>query len=112
MPDLQAMLAALLNSQAGTGPGIDNRPLQTITAPQPQKPPEEPGQEPSATAPDDEASEGPQPSDEEMLENVRQGMGGGDSPPPGSDMKWEDVNEDVAALQHVRGRHGRQRRRL
>jgi hypothetical protein len=33
------------------------------------------------------------PSDEEMLEQVRQGMGGG------SDIKGQDVNEDLAALE-------------
>lgn len=45
-----------------------------------------------------EQAEGQQPSDEEMLETVRQGMGG-QQPPPGSGMKWENLQEDQAALE-------------
>lgn len=38
------------------------------------------------------------PSDEEMLDQVHRGMGNQDGPPPGSGMKWEDLNEDQQAL--------------
>ena len=37
-------------------------------------------------------------SDEDMLEQVRMGMGNQDGPPPGSGMRWEDLGEDQQAL--------------
>ena len=37
-------------------------------------------------------------SDEEMLEKVRMGMGNEGGPPPGSGMKWENLEEDQQAL--------------
>jgi hypothetical protein len=37
-------------------------------------------------------------SDEEMLEQVRMGMGNEGGPPPGSGMRWENLEEDQAAL--------------
>jgi hypothetical protein len=37
-------------------------------------------------------------ADEDMLEQVQRGMGAG-SPPPGSGMKWENLEEDQAALE-------------
>ena len=36
------------------------------------------------------------PSDEEMLDTVQRSMGG---PPPGSGMKWQNLEEDQAALE-------------
>jgi hypothetical protein len=41
------------------------------------------------------------PSDEEMLDTVHNAMGerSADGPPPGSGMKWENLEEDQAALQ-------------
>jgi hypothetical protein len=47
---------------------------------------EEPSGEPGGT------------SDEDMLENVRRGMGNEGGPPPGSGMKWEDLADDQNAL--------------
>lgn len=38
------------------------------------------------------------PSDEDMLEEVRRGMGNEGGPPPGSGMRWENLEEDQAAL--------------
>lgn len=38
------------------------------------------------------------PSDEEMLEQVRMGMGNEGGPPPGSGMKWQNLEEDQQAL--------------
>ena len=38
-------------------------------------------------------------TDEEMLDNVHRAMGNQGGPPPGSGMKWEDLNEDQAALE-------------
>jgi len=38
------------------------------------------------------------PDDEEMLETVRRGMGNEGGPPPGSGMKWENLEEDQQAL--------------
>lgn len=100
MPDPAAMLQALLRAQAGTGPGVGGRPLQTVTAPQQTPPPEPPGG--GAAASEDEAAEGQQPSDEEMLETVSNAMGqqgrGGGAPPPMSGMKWVDVDADRQAL--------------
>jgi hypothetical protein len=37
-------------------------------------------------------------SDEDMLEQVRMGMGNEGGPPPGSGMKWENLEEDQQAL--------------
>lgn len=37
-------------------------------------------------------------ADEEMLEQVRMGMGNQEGPPPGSGMKWQDLGEDQQAL--------------
>jgi hypothetical protein len=44
------------------------------------------------------AAQGAGPSDEQMLEQVRMGMGNQGGPPPGSGMKWEDLQEDQQAL--------------
>ena len=44
------------------------------------------------------AAQGAGPSDEDMLEQVRMGMGNQDGPPPGSGMKWQDLAEDQQAL--------------
>lgn len=44
------------------------------------------------------AAQGAGPSDEDMLEKVRMGMGNQDGPPPGSGMKWQDLGEDQQAL--------------
>ena len=101
MPDPAAMLRALLQAQAGTGPGVGGRPLQTVTAPQRTPPPEQP--DGGAASPNDnEEAEGQQPSDEEMLETVSNAMGqqgrGGNAPPPMSGMKWVDVDADREAL--------------
>jgi hypothetical protein len=38
-------------------------------------------------------------SDEQMLEKVRMGMGNQEGPPPGSGMKWQDLQEDQDALE-------------
>ena len=115
MPDRDALVQAIMQAQAGTGPGIGNRP--TVRGPDQdleallgsyavaprgmsyvgkvQGPPTAEGREPYQP---EEAGEGPQPSDEETLETVRQGMGGG-SPPPQSGMQWVDVKKDLAALE-------------
>jgi hypothetical protein len=37
-------------------------------------------------------------SDEEMLDTVRRGMGNTGGPPPGSGMRWENLEEDQQAL--------------
>lgn len=37
-------------------------------------------------------------TDEDMLEQVRMGMGNEGGPPPGSGMRWEDLGEDQDAL--------------
>lgn len=37
-------------------------------------------------------------TDEEMLEQVRRGMGNESGPPPGSGMRWENLEEDQQAL--------------
>lgn len=37
-------------------------------------------------------------SDEDMLEKVRMGMGNQEGPPPGSGMKWENLEDDQQAL--------------
>ena len=39
------------------------------------------------------------PTDEEMLEQVQRGMGNEGGPPPGSGMRWENLQEDQAALE-------------
>ena len=44
------------------------------------------------------AQQGQGPSDEEMLEQVRMGMGNQEGPPPGSGMKWQNLEDDQAAL--------------
>jgi hypothetical protein len=38
-------------------------------------------------------------SDEQMLENVRMGMGNQEGPPPGSSMKWQNLQDDQSALE-------------
>ena len=37
-------------------------------------------------------------TDEDMLEQVRRGMGNEGGPPPGSGMRWENLEEDQQAL--------------
>jgi hypothetical protein len=37
-------------------------------------------------------------ADEDMLEQVRMGMGNQGGPPPGSGMRWENLEEDQQAL--------------
>lgn len=37
-------------------------------------------------------------TDEDMLETVRRGMGNTNGPPPGSGMKWQNLEEDQQAL--------------
>ena len=39
------------------------------------------------------------PSDEDMLAQVQRGMGNEGGPPPGSGMKWQNLEEDQAALE-------------
>jgi hypothetical protein len=38
-------------------------------------------------------------ADEDMLEQVRRGMGNQNGPPPGSGMKWENLEDDQQALE-------------
>jgi hypothetical protein len=38
-------------------------------------------------------------ADEDMLEQVRMGMGNEGGPPPGSGLKWQDLAEDQQALE-------------
>jgi hypothetical protein len=44
------------------------------------------------------AAQGADTSDEDMLDQVRRGMGNEDGPPPGSGMKWENLDDDIQAL--------------
>lgn len=37
-------------------------------------------------------------TDEDMLEKVRMGMGNEGGPPPGSDLKWQNLQDDQDAL--------------
>lgn len=88
-----AQLMGQMPQQAGAAP---------LTPPQGGMPPQGGQGEPEGPA-----EPGGDTSDEEMLEQVRHGMGGGTpqgqgtgaSPPPGSDMKWMDVDQDRAALE-------------
>jgi hypothetical protein len=69
-PDIAAMMAAMQQGQMPSGQG------------------------PAMPA----APQGP-PSDEDMLAQVQRGMGNEGGPPPGSGMKWENLQDDQAALQ-------------
>jgi hypothetical protein len=71
-PDIAAMMAAMQGGQMPTGPAPGQ-------APMPQGAP-------------------PPPSDEDMLAQVQRGMGNEGGPPPGSGMKWENLEEDQQAL--------------
>jgi hypothetical protein len=68
--------------------------MQSKAAPQQPMPMQQP-------MPEQEPAQGAPPSDEEMLDSVHNAMGkrsdGG--PPPGSGLKWENLQQDQAALE-------------
>jgi hypothetical protein len=63
-----------------------------------QMPPQMAAPGPESVAP---TAAAPPPSDEAMLDTVHNAMGerSADGPPPGSGMKWENLEEDQAALE-------------